>query len=404
MRILQVVNYALDSPVFGGVIRAREIRSKLQILGHEIITLTAFPWEGGATKLGPKVHMPSSEERTIRLGPQLDLIAPYLYFSEYFTSDLGQNQLDRALRGEKFDACFIEQPFMGAPIMDYFRRHRQNPSIIYSSQNIESAMFEEMVSHEFGLETASAKDWVMALESQESTLALAADCVIAVTKEDALTLEEFGAAKVFLSPNGAQDRASDEHRDDFLPDMLSGRTALAFISSAHPPNVRGFFEMLGTDGSFIPPNGCILVVGSVGWPIKAMLEEAEAESLSSRLVITGEVNEDNLREILASVRGLILPITAGGGSNLKTAEALLSGLEVIGTSIAFRGFEEFRSEAGVRITDNAHEFRRLVQEALKLEETINFRLDRKKSDVLTWATTLATLEEIIDFCSNRKVA
>ena len=49
---------------------------------------------------------------------------------------------------------------------------------------------------------------------------------------------------------------------------------------------------------------------------------------------------------------MLLPITYGGGSNLKTAEALLTGHPIIATAKAFRGCEVFTDMPGMIIAGN----------------------------------------------------
>ena len=51
-----------------------------------------------------------------------------------------------------------------------------------------------------------------------------------------------------------------------------------------------------------------------------------------------------------------MPIWEGGGSNLKTAQALVSGKYILSTNYAFRGYEEFASTESLLLTDDAKSF------------------------------------------------
>jgi hypothetical protein len=63
--------------------------------------------------------------------------------------------------------------------------------------------------------------------------------------------------------------------------------------------------------------------------------------------IVGEVKSDEIDAAIIRSTGIILPIWEGGGSNLKTAQALLSNKCVIGSQFSFRGFESYINEPGV---------------------------------------------------------
>ena len=79
---------------------------------------------------------------------------------------------------------------------------------------------------------------------------------------------------------------------------------------------------------------------------------------------------------------VLLPIAQGGGSNIKTAEALLSGRPIVASSTAFRGYEAFRNSAGVTIEDNVGRFRHAVRMALsKTPPTVAIRTE---AESLLW--------------------
>lgn len=87
----------------------------------------------------------------------------------------------------------------------------------------------------------------------------------------------------------------------------------------------------------------------------------------------------------------ILPITAGGGSNIKTAEALLTGAYVIGTSTAFRGFEDFIGDPGVFVEDDPHAFRARLFELLHRERLAIGEAELNHRRRLLWESTLAPM-------------
>ena len=82
-------------------------------------------------------------------------------------------------------------------------------------------------------------------------------------------------------------------------------------------------------------------------------------------MFAGHLKVCPLALLLALASCIVLPITVGGGSNIKTAEAIFSGRPVIGTTPSFRGYEAARELPGIHRTDDAAAFRRLVKRALE---------------------------------------
>ena len=83
-----------------------------------------------------------------------------------------------------------------------------------------------------------------------------------------------------------------------------------------------------------------------------------------RVELRDAVSEDKLDELKDQAHGFVVPITHGGGTNLKTAEAILSNKWVLATSVAMRGFTEFIGSAGVVVEDDPRSFRERLREVL----------------------------------------
>ena len=82
-----------------------------------------------------------------------------------------------------------------------------------------------------------------------------------------------------------------------------------------------------------------------------------------RIILFGQVSDFALSCLLGNASGILLPITYGGGSNLKTPEALTSGLPVVGTR-QHRRFSEFSELKGVTIADTPHAFAAGIRRSL----------------------------------------
>jgi len=84
----------------------------------------------------------------------------------------------------------------------------------------------------------------------------------------------------------------------------------------------------------------------------------------SRLQILGELSDVDLAAIKFLAHAFLLPIEQGGGSNIKTAEALFSGAYVIATPAALRGFEQLMPLPEVFVAHSPEEFQTAIQEVL----------------------------------------
>jgi hypothetical protein len=104
--------------------------------------------------------------------------------------------------------------------------------------------------------------------------------------------------------------------------------------------------------------------------------------------------EQDLDYLVNHASVILLPITRGGGSNIKTAEALLSDRPVIGTSTAFRGFEAYKNAPGVIVEDDAGQFRFRVQQVLK--QKANLRIVRPDTDRLLWENSVRDIPPTVE--------
>jgi len=109
----------------------------------------------------------------------------------------------------------------------------------------------------------------------------------------------------------------------------AGSLDLLYVSSAHMANVSGLRWFLSEvyDPYLAPHQVSFIVAGSIarigGWP------------QHPRVFFIDQV--EDLGPLYAAARVIVLPITEGAGSPVKTYEALSYGRPIVGTSQAFRG-------------------------------------------------------------------
>ena len=113
--------------------------------------------------------------------------------------------------------------------------------------------------------------------------------------------------------------------------IAAGSVDMLYVSSAHMANVSGLKWFLSEvyEPYLAHRQASMIVAGSIGriagWP------------QHPRLFFIDQV--DDLAPLYAAARVVVLPITEGAGSPVKTYEALAYGRPIVGTSHAFRGVD-----------------------------------------------------------------
>lgn len=268
----------------------------------------------------------------------------------------------------------FEQPWHAALLPDIQENGQGSTKIVYSSQNVESQLM------------ASSFDRREA-EKLERELVKAADLVVACTQHDASVYAEWGARQVCVFGNGHIRRNASENLLRSWRHELRYRKVAIFTGSAHPPNAEGFFDMFLPAPGCIPPDARLVVVGGVCDLITSSpLYLSNRSMFAETTMLIGRQEEDALDALFDLAEVVVLPVTSGGGSNLKTAEALLSLKPVVGTPKSFAGFENYRTLPGVRITDDPAAFKQAIRDIFLFGE----KAQRDFEDVrnLTWENVL----------------
>jgi len=299
----------------------------------------------------------------------------------------------------KPEVVVIEQvyPYLGfrALVQDL----RVAPRLVFSSQNVEHEMKADMY-RAFGVPPEVSDGIRSEIRESEAQLARESALVIVVSEQDRETFQALGAVQTVLAPNGTRrlrttPAALERHRR-FLHDADLNRT-FAFVSSAHQPNWQGFIDMIGTRMGFLEFGTGILLCGSVCDLATAMVAPTEVETVTfwQRVWSMGQLDDDDLAAVLLSADASILPITFGGGSNLKTAEALASGIPIVATSFAFRGYEEYLDFPGVWVADSPEGFRTGMLAALRTEPKPRSQTQAGMIEQLQWDHRLRDMVEAV---------
>ncbi len=383
-RLLQISTYPTLKPRHGGQRRAHQIGRALERAGHEIRRIAAYDFAGYAGQ-------PS--EPAIDLGRMPPPTHPSAWLFEGARS-LAQDakELDAFHRlCETVDAIVLEEVWLWPAVRTLPSVRSGYMPVIYSSHNIEAPVFARSM-RGFGHPRAEA--YGAEITGMEAELARVAAGVSAVTEADAVELRRLGACRAVVAPNGVEARRRS-HLLGALPEALARETRfLLFVASAHPPNASGVPDLFMATLETLRPLERLVVAGGVCHLLHDWLREGPMHFARGRLMLMGELSDFCLDGLFANASGIVLPLRDGGGSNLKTAEALYSGLPMVATSTAMRGFEDYVGDPGVLIADDPADFAAAVRRILDAPPPC--RMPGPRLDRLLWDTTLRPLVTLVD--------
>ena len=291
------------------------------------------------------------------------------------------------------DIIEIEQVFPYFGLQRLLKDIGWSGKLIYSSQNIEYQL-KNMILSDSQVTTEEKEAAVLEIKNIEIQLAKDADLVIACTQDDADYFKRQGSKDVVVAQNGIEHRYPSPSSIKALEEKFAKSNIehpVLFIGSAHPPNVNGFTDMVGYGLGFLPPNARLLLLGGVSDLIKQKLNEQPnyiRETFEMRADFLGRVNEEELAAHLHLSDIIILPITEGGGSNLKTAEAILADTKIVATPHALRSFEAFEELPNISIVATQDLFRAAIANAVSAEKKPRTAQQNKLAEGVTWSNTL----------------
>jgi hypothetical protein len=119
-----------------------------------------------------------------------------------------------------------------------------------------------------------------------------------------------------------------------------------------------------------------------------------------RLILLYSVSDDDLAAIRELAHTIVLPIAYGGGSNLKTAEAIGSGAFVVGNPSAYRDFEEYLIYPQVLMATSDDEFVSSVRNTFSMMKPDDEITINNIRNSISWEKSLAkvtfALNELLD--------
>ncbi len=227
--------------------------------------------------------------------------------------------LYRILR-EHAAVIVLDHPYLESLLREY------GDSFVYSSQNNETLLKRSVLAWH------PERDRLLpVVEASETRAVEESACVVAVSEEDAYTLllGRQQGAPVMVVRNGANAPATPSDSDRATASVGVPPRSVVFMGSAHAPNVEAVRFVVDTLAGTLPNVTFHLIGGSANW-----VDQPAATNIR----VWGDVSDGLKTAILEACDLAINPMFSGGGSNVKLADFIGHGLEVVATPFGRRGY------------------------------------------------------------------
>lgn len=371
MRILVLGPYPIGKFRHGGQLRASEIVRAYRTAGHDVLYSGVYdPTRDAAGEITSDDHpiTPAIAKymRNARGSKEIAFWRAFAEVSEAFARF--------ATQAKRFRPHLVqfEEPYLW-PVVRSLRDRGVLGSarIVHSSYNVES-QYKHATAEVLGVSDGKLIREIVAMETE---IAQSVDQVYVVSEGDRDAFLSMGARRVAVVPNGARRLQAEGGVIEGVRQYFGAEPFALFVSSAHPLNARGLIDLIENCPSVRLQSGSLVVCGDVGRLIEGTRPCSANQRILARTRFVGRVDNGVLAALYALARVVILPKTVGGGSNLKTAEALVATRPIIATSAAFVGFEAYSDLPGVVIEDSGHAFWSQVVASLRNDNQLSIKDD-----------------------------
>jgi hypothetical protein len=395
-KLLQLATYPVANPLHGGQIRVSKIADFFRKAGWEVKNISVCE----------STHRGYTDDDMIINSEMINKEVNVNFCADYATSlmcvkDPVYGFLKQKISKFKPDMIFIEQSWMWPAVKKMKDENLLgNAKIVYSSHNVEYKSKEQLLStHEMLNDDARAV--IQKIYELEKECCEKSDYTVSCTEEDARLFQSLGSRTHIVCQNGVSPRNVTDDSVASVKKQLQDRKFIFFVGSAYPPNCIGFWEMLGGSLAWLPPEYVIVAAGGVSQILEsyAPKEDLLYQSVrNSKILNLGFISEELLAALIESAGVIILPITIGGGSNLKTAEAAVSCRPVVATSVACRGYEGLQSLSNFSVADNRNDFVRAIMGYLRSAQSGITLPDYEilKRNQFYWENTLKDLSILVN--------
>jgi hypothetical protein len=331
--ILQLCTFPISQPITGGQRRVAAIQNMLTEMGFLAQTVCFY-------NSYEEPHLDYSVNDISR--PSWEIYNPSgttllndFYQGQYFSNNTQLiHFFSQKISSLNINTIQIEHCWLWPLVSKLIQIHNNKIQFIYSSHNIEFELKKSIL--EF--HNIKNAEVLFQIQKLESDCIRHADIVLAVSNEDAQKIKNLGGKQVIVCPNACFSPVVPSKKT--IEKWLSPFEFCFFIASGHPPNVKGFFDVLGDCLSYLPPHKKIRIAGNVGSQIRASEKFLLNPDINfSRCEFLGLISDEDVSALCSLAKVVILPITESAGSNLKTAEALVHNAIILATQAAVRGYD-----------------------------------------------------------------
>jgi hypothetical protein len=361
-KILILATYPIEEPLHGGQKRTKAIFEQYQDI-FEAVKFTAVFHKKYFDHYGPD-DLPIADAGILARIEENSFLSDILCGEALYDDPGVKQKLAELLKNYQPDIVQIEQIYAYAGLSPLLAELGMKPKLILSSHNLEYRMKKEIYDG-LKLDAATKESLLNKIDKLERTASKRARLVIAVSENDASEHCKMGAKRVLVIPNGTQKtiptKMALEHWRKFKREH-GAQKLITFVGSAHPPNLFGFQKMVGEDLDFLPKGAALMLAGGISQYMQETYKAGSpvTDAFWRKAVPLGRLSDDNLAGVIAESEVLLLPIVSGGGSNLKTAEAILSGNKTVATSYAFRSYEKYKHLPNIQIADKQADFQQRI--------------------------------------------
>ena len=395
-KILFLSTYPIKVPRHGGQIRLANLMKVFQKDGWETHHVAICDEDAyDLAKIGDRdILFPKSSSHRLYKNNKVPFISDLT--SGYFASEEAQ-VIKKVLKEmpKDLDVIHVEQPWLFAFAKKLRSQNPLKTKLVYGSQNVEYGLKSEIFKM-FGL--VDNLGIIEEIQNIEMTATKEADLVLAVSHQESKAFQDWGAREVAIALNGATlPHVKSEKRKEWMVKLPKNPFAL-YVASAHPPNFSGWLELLGPALGYIPPGSKLVVAGSVSEHIYRILNNSNYASLNMpRLQLLFELDDSDLSAVKSLAGLFLIPLKTGFGTNLKTAEALISKKTVVSSEKGMRGYEEFKSLPQVTVSDRKEILHSAIRKGLSPESDINItteKRDQPDPEKLVWDRCLGKLPSL----------
>jgi glycosyltransferase involved in cell wall biosynthesis len=391
MRVLVLSQYPVEEARHGGQLRLRGLIEAYKSAGHDVALAGVLGGTGYPESVGFLPHPTGALAKPKYGGTGNEDLGIARLLSEggdYYTKLVKKIEVIP-------DVIHVEQPWLFAFARMYAKSvHDQKVvKLIYGSQNVEFVLKREILA---AANHPDTEELTEAVRQLELSAVREADAVICVSQSDVDWVKQHSDVPVQLASNGISPSRADSAGIEAANQLTQKHEFALFCGSAHQPNVNGFASMFGGGFGSLDYDQRLVIAGAAGYLINAHPVLQTSSKLTDNLIIAGMVSDECLAGLLATAHCIVLPITQGGGTNLKTAEALWAGKHIVATKVAMRGFEAFIGTPGITVEDSPGGFKRALRRAMQAPSLILSDSDREARKVVLWEACLQDLPAFVE--------